>query len=65
MTCLFVVLFGMYTRLMKSIHLNELRREQEKALHIGHDAGVNWALDMSVDEYVVRQQIRRDTKLSQ
>jgi hypothetical protein len=37
-----------------------LKLEQEKALKIGHDAGVNWTLDLSVDEYVTQQQLRKE-----
>lgn len=56
-----IMCFGMLTK----GHAREVRLEQEKALRIGHEAGANWVFDMTVDEYVMHQSIRREVKTSQ
>lgn len=60
MSGLTILFFGIYAYLTNKRFDRILRLEQEKALKIGHDAGANWVLDMTVDDYVLHQSIRKE-----
>jgi hypothetical protein len=63
MAALSAVLFGLYVIML--YHARELALAKEISHREGRDVGANWVLDMTVDEYVMHQSLRREIKLSQ